>query len=412
MLLSLLLKRLIRVGTLSVIDADGKTHRFTGTESPQVTIRLHDHSLHHRLYTNPRLALGEAYMHGRLTVEDTDLYGFMDLVGMNMQHTGMLTLGGVTGFLDRLARRLLQYNPPSWARLHIAHHYDLSERLYNLFLDRDKLYSCAYYNHPGLSLEQAQVEKKRHITAKLLLAPGQRVLDIGCGWGGLALYMARESGVVVTGLTLSGEQLRSARARARDNGLSHQVDFQLCDYREHAGQYDRIVSVGMFEHVGIGHYRHFFAQICKLLRADGVALLHTIGRLNGPGVTDPLYRKYIFPGGYAPALSEILPAIEKSGLMVTDIEVLRLHYAATLSHWRQRFLANRNQVVALYDETFCRMWEYYLVSSEIAFRYLSTVVFQIQLAKQISALPLTRDYLHASEPNIYGTDRRRRRRAA
>lgn len=412
MLLSLLLKRLIRVGTLSVIDADGKTHRFAGTAGPQVTIRLHDRRLHHRLYTNPRLALGEAYMRGQLTVEDTDLYGFLDLVGLNMQHTGMLTLGGVTGFLDRIARRLLQLNTLHWARSNVAHHYDLSEHLYDLFLDRDKQYSCAYFNQPGIGLDQAQEEKKRHIAAKLLLVPGQRVLDIGCGWGGLALHLARENGAVVTGLTLSGQQLRSARARARDGGLSHQVDFQLRDYREQTGTFDRIVSVGMFEHVGIGHYREFFDQIGKLLSADGVALLHTIGRTNGPGVTDPWYRKYIFPGGYSPALSEIIPAIEQAGLIITDIEILRLHYAETLRHWRRRFLANRLKVVSLYDESFCRMWEYYLASSEIAFRYLPTVVFQIQLAKQIQAVPLTRDYLHATELEIHGTDRRRRSRAA
>src|SRR3990172_3359181 len=412
MLLSHLLNRLIQVGSLCVIDANGKRHLFRGNEYPHVTIRLHDRSLHHRLFTNPHLALGEAYMHGQLTIEDTDLYGFLELIGLNMQHSGQTTMDSVSGFFSRYARRLMQYNTLRSARANVAHHYDLSENLYELFLDQDKQYSCAYFKHPGTDLEQAQEEKKSHIAAKLLLAPGQKVLDIGCGWGGLAIHLASETGAMVTGLTLSGEQLRSARERVCSSGLADNVSIYQRDYREQTGEFDRIVSIGMFEHVGVGHYQDFFRQLYKLLRADGVALLHTIGRMRGPGCTDPWYRKYIFPGGYVPALSEILPIIEQTGFMITDIEILRLHYAETLRHWRRRFLANRHKVANLYDETFCRMWEYYLASSEIAFRYLGSAVFQIQLAKQHQAVPLTRDYIHASKPELHGADRRSRRRAA
>jgi cyclopropane-fatty-acyl-phospholipid synthase len=412
MLLSLLLNRLIQIGTLRVIDARGNSHLFQGCVGPSVTIRLHDRSLHYRLFFNPRLVLGEAYMHGLLTVEDTDLYGFLNLIGLNMQHTGLIALAGLPGMLDRCIRSLLQHNSAHSARAHIAQHYDLSESLYDLFLDRDKQYSCAYFTRPDNSLEQAQEEKKRHITAKLLLAPGQEVLDIGCGWGGLAMHLARETGARVTGLTLSGEQLRCARTRIRDCGLEQSVSIFQRDYREQAGEFDRIVSVGMFEHVGIGHYDQFFSQLYKLLREDGVVLLHTIGRMRGPGVTDPWIRRYIFPGGYIPALSEILPVIEKAGLVITDIEVLRLHYAETLRHWRHRFLANRDRAANLYDETFCRMWEYYLASSEIAFRYLSTVVFQLQLSKQLHTVPVTRDYINEIKYTLLSAKGRDRRRAA
>jgi len=394
MLLSHLLKRLIKVGTLSVIDADGKPHVFRGTGGTVATIRLHNKHLHHRLFTNPRLALGEAYMNGELTIEEGDLYGFLELVGRNMQLTGNITLPGLTGFLNYILRRLLQYNSERLARVRVAHHYDLSEELYDLFLDSDKQYSCAYFNLNTDTLEQAQEEKKRHITAKLLPQRGHQILDIGCGWAGLAMHLARETGAIVTGLTLSGEQMKNARTRVRENGLEKNVNIHLRDYRQQTGQFDRIVSVGMFEHVGIGHYPTFFSQVNRLLKDEGVALLHTIGRAAGPGVTDPWIRKYIFPGGYIPALSEIIAVIEKSGLTITDIEVLRLHYAETLKHWRQRFIANRSKIAGLYDERFCRMWEYYLASSEIAFRYLSTVVYQIQLAKQQQAVPLTRDYIN------------------
>lgn len=293
-----------------------------------------------------------------------------------------------------LRRRFLQYNPAVLARRRIAFHYDLSEELYALFLDRDRNYSCAYFNTPGDSLETAQANKQELIRRKLLLRPGMRVLDIGSGWGGLALSFARNvEGLSVTGITLSEEQRRIAEARARAEGLAHRVSFHLRDYRSEQGSYDRIVSVGMFEHVGVNHYGRFFHKLRELLAPDGIALLHAIGRKDGPGLTNAWLRRYIFPGGYTPALSEVLPAIEKQRLWVTDVEILRLHYAETLRHWRERFLAHRDRVRALYDERFCRMWELYLTAAEMNFRHLGLMVFQIQLSRDVLAVPLTREYL-------------------
>lgn len=412
MLASYLLKKLINTGSLQVIDANGKRHLFRGTDHPTVTIRLHDRKLHHRLLTNPRLALGEGYMSGDLTVEDASLYDFLDLIGRNMALTGRLSMHGFAGILNWLVRPLHQFNPTIWARSHVAHHYDLSGELFDLFLDQDKQYSCAYFTGPNDSLEQAQEEKKRHISAKLLAEPGHNVLDVGCGWGGLAIYLAQETGANVTGLTLSNEQLNVARKRVHDNGLSNNVFIHQRDYREQTGQFDRIVSVGMFEHVGINHYKTYFNQVYDLLKDDGIFLLHTIGRMKGPGVTDPWIRKYIFPGGYIPALSEIVKVIERTGLTITDVEVLRLHYAKTLKHWRSRFLANRERAKDLYDERFCRMWEYYLASCEIAFRYLSTAVYQIQITKQQQAVPLTRDYINRIKSEMLLAKGRDRRHAA
>jgi cyclopropane-fatty-acyl-phospholipid synthase len=293
----------------------------------------------------------------------------------------------------RAFRVFQQYNPLHRARRNVAHHYDLSDTLYELFLDADRQYSCAYFAAPDQTIEQAQANKKRHIAAKLLLAPGQHVLDIGCGWGGLALYLAKECGVSVTGLTLSTEQLRVAERRAAAAGLSDRVRFELRDYRETNGRYDRIVSVGMFEHVGVVHYPEFFGKVKELLADDGVALLHSIGRQDGPASTNPWLRKYIFPGGYSPAMSEVVPVVERSGLWITDIEILRLHYAETLRAWRTRFNANRERIRALYDERFCRMWEFYLAGSEMAFRHQGHLNFQMQFAKKIDAVPLTRDYM-------------------
>jgi cyclopropane-fatty-acyl-phospholipid synthase len=286
-----------------------------------------------------------------------------------------------------------QYNPLGRAQANVAHHYDLSKTLYDLFLDADRQYSCAYFTAPDQSIDAAQAQKKRHLAAKLLLKPGQRVLDIGCGWGGLALYLAKECEVEVTGLTLSTEQLQVARHRAAAAGLAERVRFELLDYRLATGQYDRIVSVGMFEHVGVVHYPTFFRKLRELLATDGVALLHSIGRADGPGVTNPWIRRYIFPGGYSPALSEVVPVVERTGLYITDIEVLRLHYAETLKAWRARFLANRERIRTLYDERFCRMWEFYLAGSEVAFRRQGHINFQMQMAKQVDTVPLTRDYI-------------------
>jgi cyclopropane-fatty-acyl-phospholipid synthase len=393
MLLDRFLKRLVQVGTLTVIDADGRAHLYAGRDGPRATVRLHDRSLHRKLFFNPDLYLGEAYVDGTLTVEEGRLYDVLALCMNNVNGGRNHPYHRTLERLDLICRRLQQFNPMRLARANAAHHYDLSDRLYDLFLDRDRQYSCAYFLTPNDELETAQAHKKRHLAAKLLLRPGQRILDIGCGWGGLALYLARFGAARVVGITLSREQLEVARRRATEAGLAGRVEFQLCDYREATGTYDRIVSVGMFEHVGINHYDEFFAALRRLLRDDGVCLLHSIGRMAGPSTTSAWIRKYIFPGGYSPALSEVLPAVERAGLWTTDMEILRLHYADTLRHWRRRFEANRAAIARLTDERFCRKWEFYLTASELAFRVRDHMVFQLQLAKRQDAVPLTRDYI-------------------
>jgi cyclopropane-fatty-acyl-phospholipid synthase len=288
-------------------------------------------------------------------------------------------------------RRIKQHNTPSWAKSNVHHHYDLKRAFFELFLDADQQYSCAFFERPDATLEEAQEAKKRRIAAKLALEPGQRVLDIGSGWGGLGLSIARQTGGHVTGITLSEEQFVRSSERAAESGLP--VEFRLQDYRDVKERFDRVVSVGMFEHVGVGYYRDYFRKISELLVDDGVALIHTIGRATPPGATNPFIAKHIFPGGYIPALSEISAAVEKEGLVITDVEVLRLHYAQTLKAWRERFLARRGEAVAMYDERFARMWEFYLAASEASFRYDGLVVFQLQLAKRLDTLPMTRDYM-------------------
>jgi cyclopropane-fatty-acyl-phospholipid synthase len=403
MMLAHLLSRLIAIGRLRLVDAAGRLHTFEGLPGPSVAIRLHDPALHWKLIARPRLYVGEAFMDGKLTIEEGSLYDLLDLFALNLEAlpaglTSRLLNGSVTLF-----RRIHQYNPLPRARQNVAHHYDLSDQLYELFLDRDRQYSCAYFRDGSKDLDAAQLEKKQHIAAKLVLRPGQKVLDIGSGWGGLALYLAGECGADVTGLTLSVEQHKVATRRAAVAGLSERVKFYLRDYREENGKYDRIVSVGMFEHVGVNHYRAFFDKLKSLLASDGVALLHSIGRKDGPGSTSPWIRKYIFPGGYVPALSEVLPTVEKLRLWVTDIEILRLHYADTLRAWRRRFERNRDRVRTIYDERFCRMWEMYLVASEVAFRRHDLMVFQMQLARAVDAVPLTRDYMFDWERAHSGT---------
>ncbi|HET8729130.1 MAG TPA: cyclopropane-fatty-acyl-phospholipid synthase family protein [Alphaproteobacteria bacterium] len=409
MLLAGLLKRIVKRGSLVLIDPEGRSHRFgePGRE-PDVVIAVRDHGVARRIFVNPYLALGEAYMDGSLTIEKGSLYNFLDLISANLGMTDALPLGRVRRIFGRLFRSLQQFNPMGRAQRNVAHHYDLSDQLYDLFLDRDRQYSCAYFETPHAALEDAQLAKKRHIAAKLLMKPGQKVLDIGSGWGGMGLYLAQTCGADVTGVTLSHEQLAVSQHRAKEAGLDQSVRFRLEDYRNLSGRFDRIVSVGMFEHVGVPHYPQFFAKVRDLLAEDGVMLLHAIGRSDGPGTTNPWIRKYIFPGGYIPALSEVLPSIERMGLMVTDIEILRLHYAETLRHWRQRFLANLDRVKEIYDERFCRMWEFYLAGSEVSFRYGGLMVFQIQLAKSIDAVPLTRDYVGLFEQEL----RRKREIAA
>ncbi len=393
-LLSGFLKKLIKKGTLHVIDASGRKHSYVGTPSPEITIRLHTRDLYWRLAMKPEVEAGEAYMDGRLTIENgNDISDFLDLALSNMEWHPDSPFHKQAAGAKRLFSWLAQFNPVSRSRKNVAHHYDLSRQLYELFLDSDRQYSCAYFKSDDVSLEQAQLDKKTHIAAKLLLKPDQKVLDIGCGWGGMALYLNEVAGVDVTGVTLSQEQLLYANERAEAAGVSDKVRFRLQDYREIQEKFDRIVSVGMFEHVGAPQYSEFFKQVANLLKDDGVMLLHTIGRADGPGATNAWMTKYIFPGGYSPALSEIAPEIEQAGMFVTDMEVLRLHYAKTLREWYVRFQKNRAAVVNIYDERFARMWEFYLAASEYTFRYLGHVVFQIQIAKRQDIVPLTRNYI-------------------
>lgn len=407
------LERLFRVGNLTVIDAKGATHHLgDGTGTP-VTIRVKSTAAYRRILLNPSMGMGESYMDGLIDVEQGTIRDFLDQAVNNyaqMQADGRTR--PIPPWLRGAMNFVLQHNSRGRARRNVAHHYDLSAKLYELFLDSDRQYSCGYFASPDDTLEQAQLAKKRHIAAKLLLEPGQKVLDIGCGWGGLGLYCAQVSGASVTGVTLSEEQHKIARERAKTQGLEGKVNFHLVDYRDVTDRFDRIVSVGMFEHVGVKHYDEFFNKVRDLLADDGVVLLHTIGRSDRPGVTNPWIRKYIFPGGYVPALSEMMPAIERSGLVVTDVEVLRLHYAETLRHWSERFAANRDAVKALYDERFCRMWEFYLAGAEMAFRHWGQVVFQVQITRKQDAVPLTRSYIERWENDIQPAEGRRTTKAS
>lgn len=405
MLLGYVFKKLIKTGSLTVINHRGETRQYGAPAGPDsVVIRLTKPSTEWRIALNPKLAVGECYMDGELVVEKGTIYDFLNVVVGNLGIHGTIPLSGVQRVWERFMRLWYQFNPESASSRNVEHHYDLDGRLYDLFLDTDKQYSCAYFPTPETTLEQAQLAKKRHIAAKLRLEPGMRVLEIGCGWGGLALYLAETCGVHVTGITLSHEQLAIAQRRAQERGLTDKVSFELMDYRKMDGQFDRIVSVGMFEHVGVPHYREYFDGIYRLLKPDGVALVHSIGRSEGPGTTPAFIRKYIFPGGYIPALSEVLPVIEQSQLWTTDIEILRLHYAQTLWHWRQRFMAQWDKAKALYDERFCRMWEFYLAASEIAFRLWGQMVFQVQLTKDVATLPITRDYMLETELALTGNE--------
>jgi cyclopropane-fatty-acyl-phospholipid synthase len=398
-LLRVALKSLIRRGSLRVTTAGGGTFTVGDGSPPQVAVRFVTAAALRGVLTDPDLKLGEAYMNGELVVEQGSI---ADLLALVLSQTPGQTPGWARlQFLARyLWRRLQQMNLRERARRNVAHHYDLDGRLYSLFLDADRQYSCAYFETPDQSLDDAQLAKKRHLAAKLLIERGHRVLDIGCGWGGLALYLAEICGARVAGITLSNEQLAAARARADERGLSEAVSFRLQDYRDLDERFDRIVSVGMFEHVGVGHYNAFFRRLAASLADDGVAVLHSIGRSEEPGVTNPWIRKYIFPGGYIPALSEVLPAIERAGLLVTDIEILRLHYAETLKAWRERFLARREEVERLYDQRFVRMWEFYLAASEMTFRHHGMMVFQIQLAKRQGVVPVTRGYVEREEARL------------
>jgi len=394
-----ILSRFIRCGTLTVRMPDGRVHELRGERpGPSAGLAIATPRAVRRLLFDPSLAFGECYMDGEIAPLGCTLFELLDVLALNSMEGGGHPAENLLHAWRVLKRRLDQLNPAPRARRNVAHHYDLNGRLYALFLDRDRQYSCAYFPTGQETLEEAQAAKKRHIAAKLRLdRPGLEVLDIGSGWGGMALTLARDYGAQVTGITLSAEQLEASRARAAEAGLSDRVRFELMDYRAWNRPVDRIVSVGMFEHVGLAHYRRFFRVVRDALREDGVALIHAIGRSDGPGATNPWLAKYIFPGGYSPALSEVLPAVEKSGLWVTDIEILRLHYAETIRHWRSRFAGNRDAIASLYDERFCRMFEFYLAGAELAFRRMGHMNWQMQLARRVDALPLTRDYMVEAE---------------
>lgn len=404
--------RAVGRGTLTMITAGGKRQTFGDGGAPRATIRFKDAAAQMSLCLHPELKLGELFMDGRLLIEEGTIYDLLQLVLQDTQgELGELPFHRLRRIRTWMQRR--NENDAASSKRNVAHHYDLDGRLYALFLDSDRQYSCAYFDRPDATLEEAQMAKKRHIAAKLMVDPGQCVLDIGSGWGGLGLYLTRVAGAgSVKGVTLSEEQLEVSRKRAATSGLSDRLRFELEDYRATRGSFDRIVSVGMFEHVGVPFYDTYFQTCRRLLKEDGVMLLHTIGRSGTPYPTNPWIARYIFPGGHLPILSEIMPSIERAGLVVTDIEVLRLHYALTLKAWRERFLAHRDEVLKLYDERFCRMWECYLAMSESAFRFQDAVVFQIQLARRNDTVPMTRDYIAEREAALKRAEELELRRSA
>jgi cyclopropane-fatty-acyl-phospholipid synthase len=397
-LLRFFMGQFIRRGAMTFTTATGTT--FTcgdGTGEP-VMVRFLTAAAERRVLLDPELALGELYMDGTFVVERGSI---AEVLAVALDQPEMLPRWAkLQWWLRYLVRHAQQFNPRGRSKDNVERHYDLDGRLYSLFLDADKQYSCAYFERPDATLDDAQLAKKRHLAAKLLIERGHRVLDIGSGWGGLGLYLAEMTGANVTGVTLSNEQLQVANARAEETNLASSARFLLEDYRDIPGPFDRVVSVGMFEHVGVDHYDTFFKRCAELLNRDGVMVVHSICRSEGPGITNPWIAKYIFPGGYIPALSEVLPAIERAGLLVCDIEILRLHYAETLKAWRERFLARREEAVRLYDERFARMWEFYLASSEMSFRKQNVMVFQIQLTKRQGIVPMTRDYITREETKL------------
>jgi cyclopropane-fatty-acyl-phospholipid synthase len=401
-LLQLLLSKFVRRGSFRVTTSSGATFTFGDGTGIPVAVRFTTRAAEWAILRDPELKLGELYMDGTFVVEQGTIADVLEIVlGQDVEAPKW---SRIQWMLRYLRRRWHQFNPRRRSRANVAHHYDLDGRLYSLFLDADRQYSCAYFESLDESLDDAQLAKRRHITAKLAIKPGQRVLDIGCGWGGLGLYIAELTGGNVTGVTLSQEQFAIANERAAEKGLADKAAFRLQDFRDVDTRFDRIVSVGMFEHVGVNHYETFFRKCAELLDSNGVMLLHSIGRPEGPGITNPWIAKYIFPGGYIPALSEVLPHIERAGLLVTDIEILRLHYAETLKHWRDRFLAHREEVERIYDTRFLRMWEFYLAASEMAFRKQNMMNFQIQITKRQDVLPMTRDYIAREESRLRGAE--------
>jgi cyclopropane-fatty-acyl-phospholipid synthase len=398
-----MLSRFVRLGRLTATEHGQPPRTYGDGSGPEIAVRF-GKGWSRRIALNPDMALGEAYMEGGLVMEQGTLWDLCELIGRNFVDGPRP--GPIKRALNRCRRTLQQWNDRRASRRNVAHHYDLSSELYRRFLDEDMQYSCAYFARPDMTLEEAQLAKKIHIASKLMIEPGMSVLDIGCGWGGMGLELAGRYGANVTGVTLSQEQLAIANARARSANLHQRARFSLTDYRDVEGPFDRIVSVGMFEHVGAPNFRTYFQQVARLLTDDGAALIHSIGRRTGPGVTQPWIAKYIFPGGYIPALSEMTAAIEEAGLWITDIEIQRLHYADTLKAWRERFTARRDEVAALYDERFCRMWEVYLVLSELSFRYGANMIIQVQLAKRMGAVPVVRDYMVDGERAVVSGTRR------
>jgi cyclopropane-fatty-acyl-phospholipid synthase len=401
------LNRLIRRGHLRVIDAGGKTMDFGQVGAlPQVTVRFHDKMLLFKLAKDFTVAVGEAYMDGRLTIENGGtLHDLLEVFAINYHDAPPMPWDFISDieFFHPLLKFFHKTIPVISARKNAAHHYDFTAELYRLFLDKDMQYSCGYFTKPDNDIDTAQHDKKRNIAAKLQLQKGQRVLDIGSGFGGLPLYLAKNFQVHVTGITLSETQYKVCVDRVQKEGLEHLVQFQMLDYREVKGTFDRVVSVGMFEHVGLNHFKDFFAKIYEVMPDGGVALLQSVGRMDGPGKTDTFMEKYFFPDAYAPALSEVLPVVERSGLWITDIETLWLHYAETLNRWQARFWQNREEIKKLYDERFCKMWEIYLVAAEMDFRYLNTMVFQMQMRKGQLTAPTTRNYMYeamAAQENV------------
>jgi len=389
-----MMKAFVKKGSLTIIDHKNARHDFRGAPGgPDVVMKISDPSLYRKLVLNPELHAGEAYMDGRLSfVEGSTLREFLQLFSINRQNVAHYPIQKIIRSVMMKFRKRQQANPVGQAQKNVAHHYDLGNEFYKLFLDKNMLYSCAYFMNDNESLEQAQRNKLRLLAAKLNLQPGQKVLDIGCGWGDLALYIAKMADVEVLGVTLSKEQHALATKRAEDEGLSDRVRFKLLDYRKVDEKFDRIVSVGMFEHVGVHHYDEFFKKVNELMPDDGLALIHSIGHMSPPGMASAWLRKYIFPGAYSPALSEVLSVVEQNSLWVTDLEFLRVHYANTLAHWEKRFQENRAKVEEMYDETFARMWEFYLISAEMMFRTGSQLVFHMQLSRNRDAAPLVRDY--------------------
>ena len=402
-LLRFLLGHFIRRGNIRVTTSHGAVFTLGDGTGKPVAFRFVTRAAEWALLRDPELTFGESYMDGSLVVEQGSIADVLEVI-MRQQQDEPPQWARLQGWVRFLRRRWAQFNPRRRSRKNVAHHYDLDGRLYSLFLDADRQYSCAYFETADQSLDDAQLAKKRHLAAKLLLRPGQNVLDIGCGWGGLALYVAELTGASVTGVTLSQEQFGIATSRATEKHLSDKAQFRLQDYRDIGEKFDRIVSVGMFEHVGVNHYNTFFQKCAAMLKDDGVMVLHSIGRSEGPGITNPWISKYIFPGGYIPAVSEVMQAVQESGLLITDLEILRLHYAETLKAWRERFLAHKDEVERIYDQRFVRMWEFYLACSEMAFREQNLMVMQYQLTKRQDVVPMTRDYIGREESRLRGAE--------